>query len=135
MLDARTPFVSIATAGGCAGDTIDAETVGCWLYRRAGDGRNRCPALRHGRVPARHSHIATAFICGVVGQETGIEPDALVWVIRMMKNTGADAKHTGRLLADAAVWMSSESAEIDLMKMWVGECKGPMAVLGEAFGD
>lgn len=71
------------------------------------------------------SHIAMAYSCGVLGQKTGIAPDAMGVVASVMAQ-GLTAKHSGDLLADALDWWDADGQRLADMGMWAEFCEQPI---------
>lgn len=71
------------------------------------------------------SHLAVAYMCGVMGQKTGVAPDAMQ-VVAVAVADGLSAEHSGNLLADALDWWELEGERMAAIGMWDQFCEQPI---------
>lgn len=71
------------------------------------------------------SHIAMAYSCGVLGQKTGIAPDAM-GVVASVVAQGLTAQHSGDLMADALDWWEADGQRLADLGMWAQFCEQPI---------
>ncbi|MBJ6987282.1 hypothetical protein [Devosia sp. MC521] len=82
------------------------------------------------------SHVAVAYMCGVLGQKTGVEPMALSLVAKAMESTGQmNQTHSGHLLDDALTWWETEGQSVDTNEMWEKFCAQPVSNFKRLYGE